>query len=526
MMTLPPRTAREHRSEAVLVPAFLFLAGTILTIALDSDRKVAYLSLHSLQLATTLQILFWWAMFLIRSSRAASPLLLQLLPGFRLQTTIATSLSWLVLSAVLTTIFAGMREILLLIWLVAFGLMFRHPARRRVTLIVGGILWLLFCFVNFATEWSPLGRFEPPGLARAALLWGAAASLLGVLGIQCLYRWLGTVLFVIYFISASGTMLPGSSLWNVLYLPRAVAHPEYAFTLTAAGILMFGLIMHRLTVRRGDRAIERCRRDGEMRSAMTSPIDSNAKANWSLMKTPSIKAAAQVEQHIAAQSDIRKLIALAFGPSLHGFREIKIHLLAIGAMILMTQFMQLSKYYHASMTSRLFLLFPFVLMIGPMVLPNLIRRSHREQALLAVSPHWLAPQILNRWLVRHVAARIAVSWAFSMLCLFALTWLHTLPADLVLRTVITLTLFSLFLFGYNLQDYAHAVLDGGRSLGVALAELAVPSIIALLVFLPESAFTSTMIIGGVFACFIGWRLVRTLKGAATLPAGRLAKSST
>ena len=527
MMTIPPRTAREHLSESVIVPAFLFLAGATATIAINLDRKSDYFALYPLQSATALLIMFWWAMLLIRSSRAASPSMLQLIPGFRRQTVTSTLLAWLALSLALTTFFIGPQETLLLVWSVAIGIMFRRPEIRRIFLIVGSLLWLLICFVCFAAEWSPLGKSGIPfEFARSALGWGGAACLLGFIGIQCLYRYFGAIIWVTYLITAAGNMLPGPSFWTALYSPGAATSPGYALILMAMGILMFGMIMHRLVNRRGDRGIERYRSDTDTRLAMTTAIDSDKQANWSRMKTPSAKAAAHFEQYIAAQKDVRKLVALAFGPSLHGPREIRLHLLAAGGMILMAQILQLSKHYQTSLVGNMFLLFPFVTMIGPVVLPLLIRRSRREQALLATTPHWLASKPLNRWLVTYLAKRTIISWVFAMLLLLALTWLHALPTELATRTAITATLFATFLFGNTLQDYARATTNGGRSTNVLLAMLVVPSTIALLVFIPDSPFMTTMAIGAVIACFLTWRLVRMLNGPATLPVGRLAKSGT
>jgi len=139
MMTLPPRTAREHLSEAVIAPAFLFLAGTTATIAINQDEKFSYFALFPLRSATVLLIIFWWAMLLIRSSRAASPSMLQLIPGFRRQTVTNTLLAWLALSLALTAIFIGPLETLLLIWLIAIGNMFRLPEVRRALVIVSSL---------------------------------------------------------------------------------------------------------------------------------------------------------------------------------------------------------------------------------------------------------------------------------------------------------------------------------------------------------------------------------------------------
>ncbi len=526
MMTLPPRTAREHLSEAVIAPAFLFLAGTTATIAFNQDEKFSYFALFPLRSATVLLIIFWWAMLLIRSSRAASPSMLQLIPGFRRQTVTNTLLAWLALSLALTAILIGPLETLLLVWLIAIGNMFRRPEVRRALVIVGSLLWLFYCFFSFAAEWSPLGKSEIPfEFVRSALGWGGAVCALGVVGIQCLYRYLGTIICAIYLIAAAPNMLPGPSFWTELYSPGAVTNPDYALILIAMGILMFGMIVHRLVNRRGDRGMERYRSDSDTRLAITTAIDSDKQANWSRMKTPSAKAAAHFEQYIAAQRDVRKLVAFAFGPSLHGLREIKLHLLAAGGMILMAQILQLSKHYQPSLAGNMFLLFPFVTMIGPVVLPLLIRRSRRELALLATTPNWLASHTLNRWLVKYLAQRTIISWVFAMLSLLALAGLHSLPTDLVIRTAITATLFATFLFGNTLQDYTHATTNGGRSMNVLLAILVVPSTIALLVFIPESPVMTTMAIGVVIACFVTWRLVRMLNGPATLPVGRLAKSA-
>ncbi len=525
MRVLPPRTTRDHRSEAVLLPGFLFLAGAAGTL-LMAEKNYSYEFLFSsLTAACMLHIAVAWALWVSRASRACSPANLQIIPSFRKQVAIHAMFVWLAMSMALGAVFSGFHVVIALVAIIAFALMLRRPATRRIVFVIGTLAWMMGSAALYATAHAfPERALSAPDAGHIAAMFGTAFILLGVVGVSRRYRWLATTLCFAY-LTASFAGYGGLIVDIQLNFIAIDFSTDFIGTLglLLAATLLQWLTVQYLTQRGGDRAVDKYRYDLGVRAAVSNLAKRDEKIDWSIARTPKAKSLARTDHYIASRRGPLELLSLAIAPGLKRSDMIATLLILVAFITLTTLLNPAAvKTFHTSGAGKVMLCLPMMICLVPGAIWLGIWRNRQNQAILSLTPHWPERPILNRWFILYVLELSLVHWIGSLIAILAITLVHSVPYDIALRAAAGSTIVALIVIGTVLQDYSReSQVMSHTNLNVAfLATLGIVPLVGLLVFIPQSPqlIISLCLVLGV--CFVGTRIYLRLIGPAMLPPGR------
>jgi hypothetical protein len=525
MRLLPPRTARDHRSEAVLLPSFLFLVGGVAALAMADRRYPTSHDLWPLTTACLVQIAVWWGFWITRVSRACSPANLQLIPGLRRNVTIHGAFIWATLATLLGAVFCGFLMAAALTAIIAFALMFRHPATRHIILVAGTVTWLATCFTLIAIDLQFPSIWPALDAGHMAAMWGLAFVVLGFIGVTRAYRWLWTIVCCTYL--AASFAGKGALIVDVQY--NFIATEFKTGVIGTCGLLVAAALLHWLTVkylieRQGDRAIERYRYDrGNQANIAVGFGDSDRQVDWSIARTPQARSVARTDKYIASRRTPLELISVSIGP---GFKRTDFTggaLIAACVLALVTMLNpSLGKVFLTSGAGKMMLCMPMVICMLPAGMWLGIRQHYRNQALLSLTPNWPRRPILNKWLICFTIELALIGWVGSLVAIMAIVVIHSVPSDLAMRAASGATLVALIVLGCSLQDYSRSrSTSTSRNLNVGfVATMALIPLVGMLVFMPQSPQLLVFILLMLAVCFVCVRIYLRMKGPALLPACR------
>ncbi|MBL0121912.1 MAG: hypothetical protein IPP88_04015 [Betaproteobacteria bacterium] len=386
MMPLPALTQRQ-RLAMIFVSTTLFLVGSVLSVLiLLYEKKNTHLAFLPINIASVLQVLFWWTSYVSRTSMASSAICLQLVPGFRHRVITNTLLVFAGLSAVLAAIFAGAHAILPLVWIATLCLMLRSHSARRMVFAVGGILGMFAVFGWPGLDLTAINRpVSAAGVTHAVLLWGAAASLIGLLGVSILHRWLGSALSFAYVATLfAGAQVPGFALIAKLHAGSFSASPNYALGMALVAAFLLGLTVMILAGQRGDRAIAYFKRNADMRAATAALSEPGTKLNWPRSSRQSGINTFFFDRAVTGIGTPRRLMPFCFGPGLHWAGFANVCLFGGAISLVLPLFAVLGK--SSSMAAFLPYM-PFAVLLALLAIPSIILRTRREQSLLSLTPN-------------------------------------------------------------------------------------------------------------------------------------------
>lgn len=512
----------QGRASLFFVPTLLFLVAVVfssLALILAGSKMPLEYALTPLGAAGAVLIIYWWALYLSTAWSLCSPSALQFTPRLRVSIMLVTVLMWLGLSLFMLSFFVHATIFCMLVWALAGSVLFDAQRITRCLVLVAGF-WII-CSTGAALFMPEIiaNYFATSHLAVVILVWAAAASILGWVGISSMFLTVNLLLLCIFIASV---FVPRVQVFLLSYL-RVVDFVAWTLLFFLFAIGSITVMLFKISRTRGASLAAAHRTQIYWREYNARAGNPASRAGSAADTGKWLGYTRSLNRDLSKNNTGTRLIGYLFGPGFFWTWHVSLAIIACAFVLLFRVFF-IDPTKAVANATLIGFIFPAIIFSAWMVLPNLIFRVRKEQSLLSLTPKWPNRTELNHWLGRAIVFRSLGIWLTCLIVLAAFVLVYQIPVGAFFVPALSSLVIALIACGYAMMDYAHTEkpLPRERRLAICAMIITYASLFLVVIFngpvsLVVLGFATISLLGAV----VRWR--RLIGGAAALPAGRLVR---